>query len=75
MLVCVVCGACNISGRTMTCSKECHDELVKSLIATYGEFKKVVRAGTGEAFKVPTRDILEHGVNESELDKYPKWVD
>jgi hypothetical protein len=38
-----------------------------------GEFKKVVRIMTGEAFRVPTRDILENGLREQDLDKYPKW--
>jgi len=30
---------------------------------------------TGEAFKVPTRDIIDQGVKEQGLDKYPKWED
>jgi hypothetical protein len=41
----------------------------------YGEFKKIIRISTGEAFKVPVVDIIEKGVKEQELDQYPKWVD
>jgi hypothetical protein len=41
----------------------------------FGKYKKVVRASTGVAYKVPTRDIIEHGLKERELDKYPLWPD
>jgi len=55
---------------------ECNrEELVKHLIDQFGEFKKVVRMATGEAFKVPTRDIIEKGIREQDLDQYPKWED
>jgi len=72
---CVICGQPYFGGRQFTCSDACHDELVNRLIAKYGEFKKVVRMSTGEAFKVPTRDIIEKGVREQELDQYPEWED
>ena len=53
---------------------ECNREgLVRHLIDTFGEFKKVVRMTTGEAFKVPTRDIIEKGIREQDLDQYPIW--
>lgn len=48
---------------------------ISRLIKQFGEFKKVVRASTGEAFKVPTRDIIEKGIQEQDLDQYPKWVE
>ncbi len=70
---CVICGIQYFGGRQFTCSDACHEELVRRLIEKYGEFKMVVRASTGEAFRVPTRDILEKGVREQELDQYPKW--
>jgi len=57
----------------MTCSDECHQELARRLVAQSGEFKKVVRVTTGVAYKVPMRDIIEHGVREQELDRYPLW--
>ncbi len=70
---CVICGTSCTDGRTLTCSQKCHDELVSNLIARFGEFKKVVRAPTGVAYKVPTRDILEKGIREQDLDRYPLW--
>lgn len=57
----------------MTCSEQCHEELVRRLIAEFGEFKKVVRMTTGRAYKVPTRDIIERGIRGEELDRYPMW--
>lgn len=57
----------------MTCSDECHEELARRLIAEFGEFKKVVRQSTGLAYRVPTRDIIEPGLREEELDRYPPW--
>ncbi|MBA7709036.1 hypothetical protein ES703_117943 [subsurface metagenome] len=49
--------------------------MMESLIAQFGEFKKVARMSTGVAYKVPTRDIIEKGILEQELDQYPKWED
>ena len=69
---CCICGQPYIPGRDMTCSDVCHEALISRIIAQVGEFEKVVRASTGEAFKVPTRDILEKGVEECELDQYPE---
>jgi len=55
---------------------ECNrEELVRHLIEQFGEFKKILRMTTGEAFKVPTRDIIEKGIREQELDQYPRWED
>jgi len=69
---CVICGTLYFGGRQFTCSDACHEELVSRIIAKYGEFKIVARMSTGEAFKVPTRDIIEKGVREQDLDVYPK---
>jgi hypothetical protein len=77
---CVVCGT-PIHGTNgalqpatkLTCSPVCHEEFVKLMIFKYGEFKKISRLRTGESFKVPLRDIIEHGIKEQDLDKYPKW--
>ncbi|KKL78846.1 hypothetical protein LCGC14_2020730, partial [marine sediment metagenome] len=60
-------------GRELTCSDQCHEDLTRRLIARFGEFKKVVRQSTGVAYKVPTRDIIERGVREQDLDQYPIW--
>lgn len=57
----------------MTCSDECHAKLVSLIISKYGEFKKVIRLSSGIAYRVPTRDIIEKGVLEEELDQYPVW--
>ena len=73
MANCFVCGREYKVGRELTCSDECHEELVSRLIEEYGEFKKVVRQTTGVAYKVPIRDIIEPGIKEEELDKYPLW--
>jgi len=71
---CLVCDVPYDQGREMTCSDRCHEEFVKRLIAVFGEFKKVVRQSTGVAYKVPTRDIIiEKGLKEEELDRYPLW--
>lgn len=71
--ICLICGKLYEPGSELTCSDNCHEELVKRLIAEFGEFKKVVRASTGVAYKVPTRDIIECGLKEQDLDQYPLW--
>jgi len=75
MHICFICGTTYDHGREMTCSDACHEKLIRHLIAEFGEFKKVVCMTTGEAFKVPTRDIIEKGIREQELDQYPEWED
>lgn len=55
--------------------EERRERLIQELIARFGEFKKVVRMRTGVAYKVPTRDILEKGIREQDLDRYPLWED
>ncbi len=72
---CVICGASYIPGRSDTCSDSCHEELIRRTIIIAGEYKKIVRMSTGVVYRVPTRDILEFGINEQDLDKYPVWVD
>lgn len=70
---CFVCQKLYKGGRELTCSDECHQKLVRQLISQFGEFKKVVRQSTGISYKVPTRDIIERGLKEKELDQYPIW--
>jgi hypothetical protein len=72
---CIVCGALYVSGRQYTCSDVCHDELVEQIVKQLGEYKKIIRVSTGIAYRVPTRDIIENGVREQDLDKYPVWTD
>jgi len=59
---------------TMAASDERREKIIQELIARFGEYKKVVRMRTGVAYKVPTRDILEKGIREQDLDWYPEWV-
>ena len=73
MSECTVCGGLYMSGPGITCSTECHTALVEKMIAEFGEFKKVIRVSTGVAYKVPVKDIIELGIKEQELDKYPIW--
>ena len=70
---CCICDREYEVGRKLTCSDKCHAELGRRLIARFGEFKKVVRKSTGVAYKVPTRDIIERGIREQDLDRYPIW--
>jgi hypothetical protein len=75
MRTCAVCGRVYSGDREITCSDDCHTEMVSRFVAEFGEFKKVVRTSTGVAYKVPTRDILECGIKEQDLDRYPPWDD
>jgi hypothetical protein len=75
MRKCAICGKVYDGRREITCSDDCHNELVTRLVAEFGEFKKVVRTSTGVAYKIPTRDILECGIKEQDLDRYPLWDD
>jgi len=70
---CIICQQIYDRGRELTCSDECHEELVRRLVAEFGEFKKVIRLSTGVAYKVPTRDIIEKGLRGEELAQYPLW--
>lgn len=73
MSICIVCGNICADGQTLTCSQPCHDILADRLVDQFGEFKKVVRTSTGVVYKVPTRDIIEKGIREQDLDRYPVW--
>ena len=75
MPICIICGLPYSNGRQYTCSDACHAEFRERVIAQFGEYKKVVRGSTGEAFKVPTFDVIEYGINEQDLDQYPRWAE
>lgn len=75
MVKCVVCDTLfepQVEGQ-QTCSPHCHDEFIRYYTWRFGPYKKIVRLSTGEAFKVPVVDIIERGIKEQDLDKYPKW--
>jgi hypothetical protein len=70
----MICGKPCQLGRT-TCSDDCHEKLVYQLEQEFGPYKKVVDETTGLIHKVPTRDIIERGLKQTELHKYPLWLD
>jgi len=70
--LCAVCGR-ERRTRLLTCSDRCHEKLIDRLVEHFGEYKKVVDAETGIAYRVPTRYILEHGLRHEELHKFPRW--
>lgn len=76
--VCVICGnhydyGPNVSSRTLTCSDECHEKLVETLIQKFGEYKKVCSVVTGKCYQVPARTIIEKGLTYDDLVKFPEW--
>lgn len=77
MKQCVICDrpVPAVFGPKMTCSNGCHEEFVARLEREFGTHKRMVRSSTGEEFRVPVRDIVEVGVQERDLDHYPRWSD
>lgn len=69
---CIICKTRPIVTGT-TCSRECHEVFVKLCEDAFGVFKEVTDIETGISYKVPTRDIIEKGLNYNNLPKYPLW--
>jgi hypothetical protein len=74
-----VCGACGarlpsprVGQFEFTCNKACHDAWIDRLVAAYGETKILTLAETGKRYVVPTRTILEHGIDAARLVSYPE---
>ena len=73
------CSNCGQKFATMpyksTCSDFCHasylDTVAKTFEQMFGPDKLITDTATGICYKVPIRDILERGVNQKDLDKYP----
>jgi len=61
--------------RKSTCSDQCHDKLVEDLEKSFGKDKKVVDIVTGKTHRVPTKQIIENGLNQNDLYKYPEWLE
>jgi len=59
------------SNQSITCSVQCHKDLIDVMIQENGEFKMVTDIHTGKTHKVPLRDIIEKGINYSDLMNYP----
>ena len=55
-----------------TCSDQCHEKLVEDLEKAFGKDKKVVDLETGKTHLVPTKIIIEKGLNQQDLHKYPE---
>jgi hypothetical protein len=72
--LCIMCGLSVIAGR-MTCSEKCHDEFIKFCEKKFGIKKKVVDITTGIAYSVPTRVIIEKGLEGKDLINFPAWKD
>lgn len=65
---------CNADVKNMqqsTCSKKCHEDLCNELERMFGEYKQIVDAETGFTHRVPTRVIIEKGLNQHDLKDYP----
>lgn len=71
---CVICGNPILPGK-VTCSDECHEKFVYKCEQDFGVYKKVVDMTTGLAHKVPTRTIIEQGIKQGDLYKYPLWTE
>lgn len=72
-MICVVCHKFYIQGYSHTCSEACHEAWLEQLKRECGNYQKIVQTRTGEAFKVPLRDIYEKGIKEKDLNRYPHW--
>lgn len=70
---CWICGASCVE-HLLTCSDECHEELVLRLELKFGTHKRVIDAETMKAHKVPIRDIIESGLRQQDLKHYPDFV-
>lgn len=70
--LCWICGS-PCSGSRVTCSDECHEKLVDRLESEFGIYKKVVDIETGKIHRVPTRDIIEKGLRQQDMRRYPEW--
>ena len=57
--------------RELTCGDSCHRRFVELLIEEFGPTKMVTSLRTGKSHLVPTRAIIEDGVREQDLEKYP----
>ena len=72
--LCFICNAPAVPGG-ITCSADCHEKLIKFFEDKFGKVKKVVDLTTDIEYKIPTRDIIEHGLKWEDLPKYPAWDD
>ena len=72
--VCMICGT-PIAADRLTCSEDCHEKVVDFIESQYGHYKRVVDGVSGLSYRVPVRDIIELGLKQTDLKKYPFWVE
>lgn len=69
---------CNADVRNLdpriTCSSYCHELYVFSLELEFGKYKRFVDATTGVTHKVPIRYVIEHGIRQEDLKRFPTWI-
>jgi len=70
---CWICGA-TCMGYMVTCSNDCHEELILRLELKFGIYKRVTDQETMKAHKVPLRDIIEKGLRQQDLKNYPELI-
>jgi len=68
---CLICGGPCPPGRA-TCSEDCHKKLVDNLEREFGRYKKVTDMTTGISYRIPTREIIERGLRQQNLRRYPR---
>ena len=61
-------------GYLVTCSNECHEELILRLELKFGIYKKVTDQETMKTYKVPLRDLIEKGLKKQDLKHYPELI-
>lgn len=67
------CNADVIISGTITDCEACHEILISEMELMHGKFKRVIDGATGIEHKVPLRLIIEHGLTQAELHKFPLW--
>lgn len=58
--------------KRITCSDSCHEKFVEEMERDFGSLKVVVDVTTGKRHVVPTRVLVEKGLRQEELAKYPE---
>ncbi len=62
-----------INNTKLTCSDKCHSMLITLSEKEFGQYKKITDTESGEIYRVPTKYIIEKGLNHDELLTFPKW--
>lgn len=57
----------------ITCSDNCHKKFVQKMIRENGRYKKVTDLESNTTHRIPTRVIIEKGILQNDIKKYPQW--